>query len=186
MTLYRLDHSVAVPESGRYWVAPNATVLGHVRLGEDASVWFNAVVRGDNELIDIEERVNIQDGCVLHTDPGFPLTLEADCTVGHMVMLHGCKVGRGSLVGIGSIVMNGVEIGESCLIGANTLIPEGKVIPPRSMVLGSPGRVVRELSDEQVDAIAATAGRYVANWRRYAEKLQEQPEHPPQASSQMA
>lgn len=186
MALYQLDQSVCLPESGRYWVAPSAVVLGHVRLRDDASVWFNAVVRGDNELIDIGERVNVQDGCVLHTDPGFPMVLEANCTVGHMVMLHGCRVGRGSLVGIGSIVLNGAEIGESCLIGANTLIPEGKVIPPRSMVLGSPGRVVRELTDEQVAGIAATAGRYVANWQRYVAKLRPQTEPPAAARDELA
>ncbi|MEO1280239.1 MAG: gamma carbonic anhydrase family protein [Pseudomonadota bacterium] len=176
MPLYALDERVVVPDNAAYWVAPTATVLGHVRLGDEASVWFNAVVRGDNELIDIGPRVNIQDGCVLHTDPGYPMTISEDCTVGHMVMLHGCQIGPRSLIGIGSIVLNGAQIGEECLIGANTLIPEGKIIPARSMVLGSPGRVVRELTDEEVSNVAATAGRYVANWKRFAAKLVEQPE----------
>ncbi|MEO1205827.1 MAG: gamma carbonic anhydrase family protein [Pseudomonadota bacterium] len=174
MPLYALDEQVQTPPSGRYWVAPTATVLGHVQIGEDASVWFNAVVRGDNERIDIGERVNIQDGSVLHTDPGYPMNIAADCTIGHMVMLHGCSIASRSLIGIGSIILNGATIGEECLIGANTLIPEGKVIPPRSMVLGSPGRVVRQLSDEDAANVAATAGRYVENWKRFSKKLVEQ------------
>jgi carbonic anhydrase/acetyltransferase-like protein (isoleucine patch superfamily) len=172
MTLYTLDGAgVATPESGAYWVAPNAVVLGKVKLEEDASVWFGAVLRGDNELITVGARSNVQDGSVLHTDPGFPLLIGPDCTIGHMVMLHGCTIGRGSLIGIGSIILNGAVIGEECVVGANTLIPEGKQIPPRSMVLGSPGKVVRELKDEEVARFQGAAGRYVANWKRYAAGL---------------
>lgn len=171
MPLYSLDCEVTKPASGRYWVAPTATVIGNVDIREDASVWFGTVIRGDNEKIVLGERSNVQESCVLHTDPGFPMTISPDCTVGHMVMLHGCTIGPGSLIGIGSIILNGAKIGEGCLIGANTLIPEGKVIPPRSLVMGSPGRVVRELTDEQVTAVRATAGRYVANWQRFKEKL---------------
>jgi len=175
MALYSLDGTgVRTPASGRFWVAPNAVVLGNVDIGEDASVWFGAVVRGDNEPIEIGPRVNVQDGSVLHTDPGFPMSLGADCTIGHMVMLHGCRVGRGSLVGIGSIVLNGADIGEECLIGANTLISEGKAIPPRSMVIGSPGRIVRMLTDEDVAKFGAIAGRYVANWKRFKAGLAHQ------------
>lgn len=175
MPLYTLEGvNVELPSSGKFWVAPNATLLGRVELNEDASVWFGAVLRGDNELISIGARSNIQDGCILHTDPGFPLTVGDDCTIGHMVMLHGCTIGRGSLVGIGSIIMNGASIGEECLIGANTLISEGKVIPPRSMVLGSPGKVVRELRDEDVKRISGSAARYVNNWNRYATGLKPQ------------
>jgi len=132
------------------WIAPTATVIGDVRLAAGASVWWNAVLRGDNDPIVIGENTNIQDGSVLHTDEGVPLTLGRDITVGHMVMLHGCTVGDGSLIGIGSIVLNRAVIGRHCLIGANSLIPEGKVIPERSLVMGSPGKVVRELSDEEV------------------------------------
>ncbi|MEQ1714195.1 MAG: gamma carbonic anhydrase family protein [Hyphomicrobium sp.] len=172
MTLYRLgDVSVRTPASGRYWVAPNAVVLGNVEIGDDASVWFGTVIRGDNEPVRIGARSNVQDGCVLHTDPGFPMSIGPDCTIGHMVMLHGCTIGRGSLVGIGSIILNGAKIGEECLIGANTLIAEGKEIPPRSMVLGSPGRIVRQLSDEDVAKFGGAAGRYVENWQRYADGL---------------
>lgn len=175
MALYELDGMrVATPGEGRYWVAPNAVVIGKVAIEEDASVWFGAVIRGDNELITIGQRSNVQEACVLHTDPGYPLTIGPDCTIGHMVMLHGCSVGRASLIGIGSIILNGAKIGEECLIGANTLIPEGKEIPPRSMVLGSPGKIVRELSNEDVAKFGGAAGRYVKNWKRYSAGLKPQ------------
>jgi carbonic anhydrase/acetyltransferase-like protein (isoleucine patch superfamily) len=168
MALYELDGTaVETPADGSYWVAPNAVVLGKVAIETDASVWFGAVLRGDNELIRVGARSNVQDGCVLHTDPGYPLDIGEDCTIGHMVMLHGCTIGARSLIGIGSIILNGARIGEECLIGANTLIPEGKVIPPRSMVLGSPGKIVRELSDDDVRRFGGAAGRYVDNWKRY-------------------
>ena len=173
--LYDLDGvSVETPGEGRFWVAPNAILLGKVRLEQDSSVWFGAVLRGDNELITVGERSNVQDGAVLHTDPGFPLTIQADCTIGHMVMLHGCTIRRGSLIGIGSIILNGAIIGEECVIGANTLIAEGKIIPPRSMVMGSPGRIVRQLSDDDVKRFSGAAGRYVANWKRFAAGLKPQ------------
>ena len=172
MPLYQLDDvQVKTPGSGRYWVAPNAVLLGKVELCDEASVWFGAVLRGDNELIRVGARSNVQDGCVLHTDPSFPLDIGPDCTIGHMVMLHGCTIGRGCLIGIGSIILNGAQIGDECLIGANTLIAEGKVIPPRSMVIGSPGKIVRELNDEDVKRFGAGAGRYVANWKRYVNGL---------------
>jgi carbonic anhydrase/acetyltransferase-like protein (isoleucine patch superfamily) len=175
MALYELGGvKVETAGEGRCWAAPNAVLLGRVILEEDSSVWFGAVLRGDNEPIRVGARSNVQDGCVLHTDPGFPLTIEADCTIGHMVMLHGCTIGRGSLIGIGSIILNGAKIGEECLVGANTLIGEGKVIPPRSMVLGSPGKIMRELSDEDVKRFGGAAGRYVANWKRYAAGLKSQ------------
>lgn len=175
MALFQLDGvRVATPDSGAFWVAPNATLIGRVALEDEASVWFGAVLRGDNELISVGARSNVQDGCVLHTDPGYPLNIGPDCTIGHMVMLHGCTIGRGSLIGIGSIVLNGARIGEHCLIGANTLIPEGKEIPPRSMVLGSPGKVVRELSDADIERFGGAAGRYVKNWKRYAAGLKPQ------------
>jgi carbonic anhydrase/acetyltransferase-like protein (isoleucine patch superfamily) len=173
MALYELDGSrVTTPGEGRYWVAPNAVVIGKVVIEEDASMVEGH--RGDNEPIRIGPRSNVQEGCVLHTDPGFPLTIAADCTIGHMVMLHGCTIGRGSLIGIGSIILNGVKIGEECLVGANTLIPEGKEIPPRSMVLGSPGKIVRQLADEDVARFGGTAGRYVKNWKRFAAGLEPQ------------
>ena len=165
------DARVITPGDGRAWVAPNAVVLGKVELCDDASIWFGAVLRGDNELIKVGARSNVQDGCVLHTDPGFPLTIGEDCTIGHMVMLHGCTIGNGSLIGIGSIVLNGARIGDGSLVGANTLITEGKEFPPRSMILGSPGKVVRELSEEESERLKGSAGRYAANWKRHAAGL---------------
>jgi carbonic anhydrase/acetyltransferase-like protein (isoleucine patch superfamily) len=175
MALYELEGTrVATPGEGRYWVAPTAVVIGKVIIEEDASIWFGSILRGDNEPIRLGARSNIQEGCVLHTDPGYPLTIEPDCTIGHMAMLHGCTIGRASLIGIGSIILNGTRIGEECLIGANTLIAEGKEIPPRSMVLGSPGKIVRTLTDEDVARFAGAAGRYVKNWKRFAAGLKPQ------------
>ena len=172
MTAYKLgDRSPTVPESGEYWIAPTATVLGNVIMKKNASVWFGAVVRGDNEPITIGENSNVQDNSVLHTDIGFPLTIGAGVTVGHLVMLHGCTIGDGSLIGIGAIVLNGARIGRNCLIGAGALITEGKEIPDNSMVVGSPGKVIRTLSDEQAAGIGAGAAHYVENWQRYATGL---------------
>ncbi len=169
MAMFELgDARVTLPASGAYWIAGNATVLGRVVLEHEASVWFNAVLRGDNEPIVIGERSNVQDGSVLHTDPGAPLTLGPDVTVGHMAMLHGCTVGANSLIGIGAVVLNHVKIGRNCLIGAKALITEGKEIPDNSMVLGSPGKVVRTLSDEEAAGLTLSAAHYVENWKRYA------------------
>lgn len=170
MGIYTL-HGRAPAFLGDYWIAPGATVLGDVTLHHNASVWFGAVVRGDNDPVVIGENSNIQDGSVLHTDEGVPLTIGRDVTVGHMVMLHGCSIGDGSLIGIKSVILNHARIGRHCLIGANTLITEGKVIPDRSLVMGSPGKVIRELSDEEVARLRASAAHYVDNWRRYASGL---------------
>ncbi|TWH76458.1 carbonic anhydrase/acetyltransferase-like protein (isoleucine patch superfamily) [Azomonas agilis] len=170
---YRLGEAQveAHPES---WIAPNATLIGKVRLEAGASVWFNTVLRGDNELIHIGERSNVQDGSVLHTDMGQPLTLGRGVTVGHNVMLHGCTVGDHSLIGINAVILNGAKIGRYCLIGANTLIPEGKEIPDGSLVMGSPGKVVRTLTDEQKKMLEKSAENYVLNAQRYARELQPQ------------
>lgn len=162
-----------LPGEGNYWIAPTASVIGRVTLRRNASVWWGCVVRGDNEPIVIGENSNVQDGSVLHTDPGCPLTIGTNVTVGHMVMLHGCVIGDGSLVGIGSIVLNGARVGRDCLIGANTLITEGKEIPDNSVVMGSPGKVVRQVSDEQRAILKHSAEHYVANWRRYVCELKE-------------
>lgn len=168
MAVFTLDGlTPRLPDAERHWIADSATVVGNVRLGDDASVWFGAVVRGDNDLISIGARSNVQDGAVLHTDPGFPLTIEDDCTVGHMAMLHGCRIGRGSLVGIGAIVLNGAVIGEESLVGAGALVAEGKTFPPRSLILGQPGKVVRTLTDTDVERIRRGVANYVANWRRF-------------------
>jgi len=172
MPIYRLGEKI--PQlAASVWVAPNATVIGDVHLAENVSIWWNAVLRGDNDPITIGANTNIQDGAALHTDDGIPLTLGRDITVGHLVMLHGCTVGDGSLIGIGSIVLNGALIGKQCLIGAGALIPEGKAIPDRSLVVGSPGRVIRELSDEQIARIAWSARHYVQNAQRYQHSLEE-------------
>lgn len=171
--IYQLDGE-KVQAEGDFWVADSAAVIGKVLLKQDASVWFNAVLRGDNELITLGEGSNIQDGSVLHTDPGYPLTIGAHVTVGHKVMLHGCEIGEGSLIGINAVVLNGAKIGKNCLIGANALITEDKVIPDNSMVLGSPGKVVKTLSDEQAAGIRIGAAHYVENARRYRAGLQPQ------------
>ena len=155
------------------WVAPNATVIGDVRLGDNASIWWNAVVRGDNDTITIGAGSNIQDGSVLHVDAGVPLTVGANVTVGHQVMLHGCTIGDESLIGIKSVILNRAVIGRPCIIGANSLIPEGKVIPERSLVMGSPGKVVRQLSDDEVARLLMAAEGYVENARRYRAGLQQ-------------
>ena len=175
MTLYALDdRKVITPKNGRFWVADNAVVLGDVTLEEDVSVWFNVVIRGDNEPMRIGARTNIQDGSTLHSDPGFPLTVGEDCTIGHMVMLHGCTIGAGSLIGIGAIVLNGAKIGAGCLIGAGSLIAEGKEIPAGSVVFGSPGKVVRQLTDEDQARMRRGAAHYVANAQRFAKGLKPQ------------
>jgi carbonic anhydrase/acetyltransferase-like protein (isoleucine patch superfamily) len=172
MTVYDLGGwKIETPQSGNYWIAPNAVVLGHVRLLENASVWFGAVLRGDNDWITVGENSNVQDGSVLHTDPGSPLTIGRGVTVGHMVMLHGCEIGDGSLVGIGSVILNRVKIGKNCLIGANTLISEGKEIPDNSMVLGSPGKIIRQVSADQITVLKYSAEHYVENWKRHKREL---------------
>ena len=161
------------PES---WTAPTATLIGKVRLEEGASVWFNAVLRGDNELILIGRHSNVQDGAVMHTDMGYPLTLGTGVTIGHNAMLHGCTVGDYSLIGINAVILNGAKIGKHCIIGANSLIGEGQEIPDGSLVMGSPGKVVRDLTDEQKKLLEASAAHYVKNGQRYARdlKVQEQ------------
>ena len=161
-----------VPQlKGNNYVAPNATVIGNVVLGKNANVWWNVVIRGDNDCITLGENVNIQDGSVLHTDEGVPLQLEKDVSVGHMAMLHGCTVKEGSLIGIKAVVLNRAVIGRECLIGANSLIPEGKVIPDRSLVVGSPGRVVRLLTGDEVRMIRWISQHYVENAERYLRDL---------------
>ncbi|ANC02071.1 MULTISPECIES: gamma carbonic anhydrase family protein [Pseudomonas] len=153
------------------WAAPTATLIGKVRLQARASVWFGAVLRGDNELIDIGEDSNVQDGTVMHTDMGSPLTLGKGVTIGHNAMLHGCSVGDYSLVGINAVILNGARIGKHCIIGANALIPEGKEIPDGSLVMGSPGKVVRELTEQQMRMLEASAAHYVHNAERYSREL---------------
>jgi carbonic anhydrase/acetyltransferase-like protein (isoleucine patch superfamily) len=171
MPVYQLGEKI--PQLGEQsWIAPNAMLIGDVRLGAQASIWWNATLRGDNDPIHIGERSNIQDGSVLHTDEGVPMHIGNDVTVGHLVMLHGCTVGDGSLIGIGSIILNRAVIGKSSIVGANTLIPEGKIFPDGVLIVGSPGKVVRELSDEEISRLKHSASHYVANAKRYSQMLQ--------------
>ena len=165
------DIAPDLPPEGQYWIAPSASVIGRVILKPGASVWFGAVLRGDNDPIEVGENSNVQDGSVLHTDPGSPLVIGANVTVGHMVMMHGCTVGDGSLIGIGAVILNGARIGRQCLIGARALITEGKEIPDRSVVMGAPGRVVRTLSEAEAEVLAYGAAHYVENWKRYRREL---------------
>mgnify|MGYP001493260531 FL=1 len=168
---YHLGDRCPSLDSEDNFIAPNASVIGYVELKADASIWFNVVVRGDSEKITVGEGSNIQDGAVLHADPGFPLTIGDHVTIGHKVMLHGCSIGEGSLVGINAVVLNGAKIGRGCLIGANALVTENTVIPDGSMVLGSPGKVVKKLSAEQSAALINTAESYVENARRFIKDL---------------
>ena len=163
---YALDEAHVVTDGDDYYIAPSAVLIGKVRLEKNASVWWNAVLRGDNEWITVGENSNVQDGCVLHTDPGFPLTIGRNVSIGHMVALHGCRIGDNTLIGIGTIVLNGATVGSDCLIGAGTLIPESKTVPDNSVVLGIPGRVVRQTTNEDRAYIADPTKRYV---RRIAE-----------------
>ncbi|MEP9376034.1 gamma carbonic anhydrase family protein [Aquabacter sp. CN5-332] len=169
MPLYSLDGlSPELPASGRYWVAPDATVIGRVILKDEASIWFGCVLRGDNEPIVVGEGTNIQENCVLHTDPGFPMTLGTNVTVGHMAILHGCTVGDNSLIGMGATVLNGARIGKNCLVGSNALVTEGKEFPDNSLIVGAPAKVIRTLDDEAAERLRQTALRYQANWKRFA------------------
>ena len=156
---------------GEYFVAQSASVIGNVILENNVSVWFGAVLRGDNDCISVGENSSIQDNCVVHADPGFPVTIGRDVTVGHMAMVHGCTIGDGALIGIKSVILNGAVIGKECLIGANALVAESKVIPDRSLVLGSPGKVMRQLSDEDVARIREGVSHYVEKIRRYRAQL---------------
>ncbi len=169
--LYQLGERTPELRGEHHFVATNASVIGTVILEDNVSVWFNAVIRGDIEPIHIGTNSNVQDGAVLHTDPGAPLTIGSNVTIGHLAMLHGCTIGDGSLIGIHSVILNHAVIGRNCLIGANTLITEGKVIPDNSLVVGSPGKVLRTLSEEEIAAIHANAARYVKNLKRYLSSL---------------
>lgn len=168
-------HSNQVNAHPKSWIAPSASVIGNVRLDEGSSVWFGAVVRGDNELIHIGKDCNVQDGAVLHTDIGSPLSLGTGVTVGHQAMLHGCEIGDYSLIGIQSVVLNGAKIGKHCIIGANALVTEGTIIPDGSVVMGSPARIVRQLNEAQCREIEINAAQYRDNARRYEHGLREQP-----------
>jgi carbonic anhydrase/acetyltransferase-like protein (isoleucine patch superfamily) len=172
LPIYALDDRKPVlPPEGRYWIAPNASVIGDVVLQEDVGIWFGAVLRGDNERLSIGARSNIQEGVTLHTDDGLPLHVGADCTIGHNAILHSCYIDDCTLIGMGAIVLNGARIGRHCLVGAGALVTENKTFPDGSLIVGSPAKVVRPLDEATIAALQASADRYVANWRRYASGL---------------
>ena len=174
MPLYALDGvKPELPADGRYWIAPGAQVIGRVRLGVDASVWFGVVLRGDNEEIYIGPGSNVQDNSVLHTDPGFPVSIGENCTIGHRAILHGCTIGDNSLIGMGATLLNGARIGRNCLVGANALVTEGKSFPDNSLIVGSPGESAARTRPGRAARLAESAARYAANWRRYAKGLAE-------------
>jgi carbonic anhydrase/acetyltransferase-like protein (isoleucine patch superfamily) len=172
MTIYALDgQAPEFPASGSYWVADTAVLIGKVRLKHEASVWFGAVVRGDNEWIELGERSQIQDNATLHTDPGFPITIGNNCVIGHNVIMHGCTVGDNSLIGMGAILLNGVKIGNNSLVGAGSVVTEGKAFPDNSLIVGAPARVIRSIDDRIAKMISDGADIYVNRWKRYAKGL---------------
>ena len=172
MPIYELDgQGPEFPADGKYWVAETATLIGRVRLKSHASVWFGAVLRGDNEWIEVGERSQIQDNAVLHTDPGFPMVIGANCVIGHKVMLHGCTIGDSSLIGMGAILLNGSKIGRNSLVGAGALITEGKEFPDNSLIVGAPARVIRTLDESATKRIAGGADIYVKRWQQYQKGL---------------
>ena len=169
MPIYALDDLIPqTPGEGRFWIAPDAQVVGHVILAEDVGIWFGAAIRGDNEPIRIGARSNIQEGAVLHSDMGFPLTIGANVTIGHRAILHGCTIGDGALIGMGATVMNGARIGAGSIIGAGALVTEGKEIPEGSLVMGAPAKVIRALDAETRQRLLGSAAHYVENARRFA------------------
>ena len=172
MAIYQLDgQAPELPEQGRFYVADNAQLIGRVRLKNDSSVWFGAVLRGDNEWIELGERSQIQDNCVLHTDPGFPLTIGSNCVIGHLVMLHGCTIGDNTLIGMGAVLLNGSKIGNNSLVGAGAVVTERKTFPDNSLIVGAPARVIRALKPAGVDMIRGGADIYVQRSKQYARGL---------------
>ncbi|MFS2150496.1 gamma carbonic anhydrase family protein [Rhizobium sp. Rhizsp42] len=172
MPIYALSgHEPDLPPSGTYWIAPDAHVIGKVTLGIDVGVWFGAVLRGDNEPITVGAATNIQEGAMLHTDPGHPVTIGEGCTIGHHAIVHGCVIGNNSLVGMGATVLNGAKIGNNCLVGANALVTEGKEFPDNSLIVGSPARAIRTLDDKAIEGLKRSAEKYVGNWQRFARDL---------------
>jgi len=172
MPAYSLDDvSPTLPEAGRFWIAPDAHVIGKVRLGADVGIWFGAVLRGDNELIDVGEGSNVQEGALLHTDMGAPLTIGRGCTIGHRAILHGCSIGENSLIGMGATVLNHARIGANCLVGANALVTEGKEFPDNSLIVGAPARAVRVLDEAAIERLRWSARHYVENWKRFAKGM---------------
>src|SRR5262249_28240964 len=180
MAIFELDgEAPQLPADGRYWIADGAIVIGRVRLKTDASVWFNSVLRGDNEWIELGERSQIQDNAMLHTDHGFPLKIGDNCVIGHNVVLHGCVIAANSLIGMGAVVLNGARIGKNCLVGAGAVVTEGKEFPDNSLILGTPARAVRALDEKAAQAITQDADMYVRRWQQYAKGLRGRGGGPP-------
>jgi carbonic anhydrase/acetyltransferase-like protein (isoleucine patch superfamily) len=172
MPIYALGaHKPQCPAPGTFWIAPDAHVIGRVTLGQDVGIWFGAVLRGDNEPIAIGDGTNIQEGAMLHVDPGFPLTIGAGCTIGHHAIVHGCTIGDNSLIGMGATVLNGAKIGKNCLVGANALVTEGKDFPDGSLIVGSPAKAIRSLDEAAIAGLMRSAQSYIANWKRFATDL---------------
>jgi carbonic anhydrase/acetyltransferase-like protein (isoleucine patch superfamily) len=172
MPIYRLgDREPVLPDEGRFFLAPDAHVIGNCVLEDDVGIWIGAVLRGDNERITIGARSNIQEGAVLHTDIGFPLTVGEDCTIGHRAILHGCEIGNSSLVGMGATILNGAKLGRFCLVGANALVTEGKEFPDYSLIVGAPAKAIRTLDGAAAERLTQSAHNYVANWKRFAKDL---------------
>ncbi|MCJ9669669.1 MULTISPECIES: gamma carbonic anhydrase family protein [unclassified Neorhizobium] len=172
MPIYALgEFEPKTPGPDRFWLAPDATIIGKVELGEDVGIWFGSVLRGDNEPIVVGKGSNIQEGVMIHTDPRYPVTIGENCTIGHHAIIHGCVIGDNSLVGMGATILNGAKIGRNCLVGANALVTEGKEFPDNSLIVGSPAKVMRVLDDEAVEKLKQSAVRYVANWKRFARDL---------------
>ena len=160
--------SKKIKNAGENWAAKNASIIGDVTLEKNTSIWFNVTLRGDVENIHVGEGSNVQDGSVLHTDPGYPLKIGKNVTIGHLVMLHGCTIGDNSLIGIGAVILNGAKIGKNCIIGANALVTENKEIPENSLVIGSPGKIVRQVSVDEAKSITENAIHYQENWKKYS------------------
>lgn len=174
MPVYALGaYRPVLPGAGQFWIAPDAHVIGRVTLGRDVGVWFGAVLRGDNEPITVGEGTNLQEGVMVHVDPGFPAVIGQGCTIGHHAIVHGCTLGDNVLVGMGATVLNGAVIGDNCLVGANALVTEGKVFPPNSLIVGAPAKVVRTLDEAAIARLHRSAANYIANWRRFAAELSE-------------
>ncbi|GGF85072.1 gamma carbonic anhydrase family protein [Azorhizobium oxalatiphilum] len=172
MPLYSIDGvEPELPASGRYWIAPTAVIIGRVKIEEDASIWFGTVIRGDNEPIVIGAGTNVQENCVLHTDPGYPMTIGPNVTVGHKAMLHGCVVGENSLVGMGATLLNGAKIGANSLVGSNALVTENKEFEGNSLIVGTPAKVIRTLDEAMVERLKKTSEHYQNNWKRFAAGL---------------
>ena len=172
MAVHRLDDlRPTLPPEGRYWIAPDAQVIGDVRLGNETGIWFGAVLRGDNASITLGDRCNVQEHAILHVDPGHPVLVGDDVTIGHRAIVHGCTIGANSLIGMGAVILTGASIGTNCLVGAGALVTEGKSFPDGSLIVGSPARLSRPLRVDEIERIRTSASDYVANWRRFARGL---------------